>query len=139
MAKGKKKKTEEKLEYDCTDCVGYCCSIYDRVDVGEKDIKRLAKHFGETVEKATKKYTKMLEGHRVLRRRKDGIFEETCIFLDDATRLCSIYDARPKTCREYPTHSGNRCVYYDILQFERKQQDDPDYVPVVEIQILVDR
>jgi Fe-S-cluster containining protein len=127
-----------KLKYDCTDCIGYCCSIYDRVDVSKKDLKRLAKHFDVSIETAKRKYTKKMDGQRVLKRVEDLIFDETCMFLDQTTRLCTIYDARPKTCREWPTHSGDRCVYYDILQFEREQQDDPDFVPVVDLKVLVD-
>jgi hypothetical protein len=30
-------------------------------------------------------------------------------------------------CRDYP--NGSRCGYYDFLKFERKHQDDPDFVP----------
>ncbi len=127
-----------KPKYDCTKCVGYCCSIYDRVDVNQKDIKRLAKHFGVSEKKAKEKFTTMVDGYRSLKRKDDLIFERTCYFLDQTTRLCSIYDARPGTCREWPVHSGDRCVYYDILQFERKQQDDDTYVPVVDIRVLVD-
>jgi hypothetical protein len=26
-----------------------------------------------------------------------------------------------------------RCAYYDLLQFERRQQDDPDTIPLVQI------
>ena len=37
----------KKIKYDCLKCTGYCCS-YDRIEVSEKDIKRLAKHFGVT-------------------------------------------------------------------------------------------
>jgi len=125
-----------KLKYDCTDCVGYCCSIYDRVDVWKKDLKRLARHFDITPAQAKKKFTRKVGKYTALKRKEDLIFEETCIFLDQTTRLCSVYDARPDTCREWPVHSGDRCVYYDILQFERKQQDDEDYVPVVEIKVL---
>lgn len=126
-----------KLKYDCTDCVGYCCSIYERVDVHKKDIKRLAKHFRLSYDDAQKKFITVMDGHQVLKRKADLIFERTCIFLDQTTRLCSIYDARPGTCRDWPAHSGDRCVYYDILQFERRQQDDSDFVPIVEIKVLV--
>jgi len=127
-----------KPKYDCTKCVGYCCSIYDRVDVEKKDIRRLAKHFGVSEKNAKDTFTTVVDGFRSLKRMDDLIFERTCIFLDQTTRLCSIYDARPDTCREWPVHSGDRCVYYDILQFERKQQDDDEYVPVVDIRVLVD-
>lgn len=127
-----------KLQYDCTDCIGYCCSIYERVDVNKTDLKRLAKYFGVTEEVAEKRYTRKLDGVRTLKRVNDRIFERTCMFLNQETRLCTIYEGRPKACREWPTHSGNRCVYYDILTFERRQQGDPDYLPVVEIKVLVE-
>lgn len=127
-----------KPKYDCTDCVGYCCSIYDRVDVTKRDLKRLARHFGISVEKAEKKYTTLVDGIRSLKKVDDLIFDRTCIFLNQTTRLCTIYEGRPGACREWPVHSGDRCVYYDILKFERLQQDDPDYVPVVDIRVLID-
>ena len=53
------------------------------------------------------------------------------MFLDQETRGCTIYHARPAVCREYPARS--RCTYYDMLQFERRQQQDETVVPVVQI------
>ena len=117
--------------YDCTKCPAYCCSIYDRVLVTKRDINRLAKHFAVTVETATKRFTRMFGDERVLRRKADPIFGRACKFLDPKTRGCTIYDARPNVCHEYPDES--RCYYYDLLEFERRQQDDPDVVPVVQI------
>jgi Fe-S-cluster containining protein len=67
----------------------------------------------------------------VLKRVKDVIFPETCTFLDQKTRGCTIYHARPAVCREYPGRP--RCAYYDVLQFERRQQDDETVIPVVQI------
>ena len=125
-------------QYDCTDCIGYCCSIYDRVDVTKRDLKRLAKHFGLSKEETARKYTTEVDGIRSLRKVDDLIFDRTCQFLDQTTRLCTIYEGRPEACREWPVHSGDRCVYYDILTFERLQQDDDDYVPVVEVKVLID-
>lgn len=130
---GIKKVTDEqpRVYFDCSKCPAYCCSIYERVAVNKRDINRLAKHFGVSVETATKRYTKMHSGERVLRRKKDTIFEETCQFLNEETRGCGIYHARPAVCREYPDRS--RCSYYDLLQFERRQQDDPNVLPLVQI------
>jgi hypothetical protein len=34
-------------------------------------------------------------------------------------------------CREYPDRS--RCSYYDVLQFERRQQDDQNVLPLFQI------
>jgi Fe-S-cluster containining protein len=101
------------------------------VQVTKRDINRLAKYFGVTVEAATERYTKMHSNERVLRRKKDPLLGQACQFLDHETRGCTIYHARPAVCREYPDRS--RCVYYDVLQFERQQQDDINVLPLVQI------
>ncbi|HST50489.1 MAG TPA: YkgJ family cysteine cluster protein [Pyrinomonadaceae bacterium] len=125
------KDEQPRVYFDCTKCPAFCCSIYERVQVTKRDINRLAKHFGVSFEAARRRYTKQWEKERVLKRVKDAIFPETCMFLDQETRGCSIYHARPAVCREYPARS--RCVYYDVLQFERRQQDDETVVPVIQI------
>ena len=125
------KDEQPRVYFDCAKCPAYCCSIYDRVQVTQRDINRLAKHFGVSYETARRRYTKMWEDERVLRRVKDVIFEETCMFLDQETRGCTIYHARPAVCREYPARA--RCTYYDMLQFERRQQADETVVPIVQI------
>jgi Fe-S-cluster containining protein len=128
-----KKITDEqpRVYFDCSKCPAFCCAIYERVQVSKRDINRLAKYFGVTVEAATERYTKMHSNERVLRRKKDPIFGQACQFLDHETRGCTIYHARPAVCREYPDRS--RCAYYDLLQFEREQQDDINVLPLVQI------
>lgn len=128
-----KKITDEqpKVYFDCNKCPAYCCSIYERVQVTKRDLNRLAKHFNVSVETAARRYTKMHGDERILRRVKDKIFEQTCMFLNQETRGCTIYHARPAVCREYPDRQ--RCAYYDVLQFERRQQDDPTVIPLVQI------
>jgi Fe-S-cluster containining protein len=120
-----------RAQFDCARCPAYCCAIYERVAVSKRDVERLAKHFGVTVETAMERYTKLYNGERVLRRTADPIFGKACLFLDRETRGCTIYHARPSTCREYPGRS--RCSYYDVLQFERQQQNDPEALPLVQI------
>ncbi len=123
--------TKPRTYYDCNECPAYCCSIYERVQVTPRDIRRLAKHFGVTEEAATLRYTKFFEKERVLRRKADPIFGQACRFLNPETRKCTIYNARPAVCREYP--DTVRCAYYDLLKFERQQQGDPDALPLVKI------
>lgn len=120
-----------KAYYNCVECPAYCCAIYERVQVTPRDIRRLAKHFGITEEMATTRYTKMYEKERVLRRRSDPLFGQACQFLNPQTRGCTIYHARPEVCREFPTTT--RCAYWDLLKFERDQQNDPDVLPLVKI------
>jgi uncharacterized protein len=119
------------LKYDCDKCVAYCCSIYDRVQVTPRDIRRLAAHFHVAPEIATHRFTKVFGKERILRRKADKLFGQACMFLNQETRKCTIYDARPLVCREFPTTS--RCAYYDLIEFEREQQNDPDVIPLVKI------
>jgi Fe-S-cluster containining protein len=121
----------KRIFYDCGKCIAYCCSIYDRVVVNKRDMKRLARYHGVTTEQAQLKYTRKYKNEDVLRRTKDPIFGKSCMFLHPETRGCTIYHGRPQVCREYPDQS--RCGYYDILQFEREQQGDPDVLPLVQI------
>ncbi|HEY0431252.1 MAG TPA: YkgJ family cysteine cluster protein [Pyrinomonadaceae bacterium] len=120
-----------RLKYDCDKCVAYCCSIYDRVQVTPRDVNRLAAHFRVLPEVATKRFTKLYGKERILRRKTDKLFGQACMFLDQETRKCTIYDARPRTCHEFPTTS--RCAYYDLIEFEREQQGDADVIPLVKI------
>jgi Fe-S-cluster containining protein len=121
----------KKSHYNCIECPAYCCAVYERVQVTPRDIRRLAKHFGVTEETATARYTKVYEKERVLRRKSDPVFGQSCQFLNPETRGCTIYHARPEVCREFPTTS--HCAYWDLLKFERDQQDDPDVLPLVKI------
>jgi len=127
------KDDKPRVYFDCNKCPAFCCSVYDRVQVTKRDINRLAKHFNVSFETAKRRYTRINResGERVLRRVEDAIFHETCMFLNQETRGCGIYHARPAVCREYPDRS--RCAYYDLLQFERKQQDDDTVVPLIQI------
>lgn len=118
-------------QYDCDKCVAYCCSIYERVQVTNKDVRRLASHFNLTPEAAAVRFTKLNGKERILRRRADRLFGQACMFLDQDTRKCTIYNARPAVCREFP--DDTRCAYFDLIEWERKQQDDPDVIPLVRI------
>lgn len=94
----------------------------------DRDLKRLAKHFDLTEEQAARKFTRMYdENERILRHQKDSVYGSICRFFDTEARRCTIYTARPSVCREYP--DGKKCGYYDFLKFERKHQDDPDFIP----------
>lgn len=113
--------------YDCAKCPAYCCS-YDRIIVSKRDLNRLARHFEITPDAAAKRFTKTVEGEQVLRHQKDKIYGHVCMFLDAKTRRCTIYDARPGVCHEYPDRP--RCGYFDFLKWERSHQDDENFIPL---------
>ena len=114
-------------QYDCLKCPAYCCS-YDRISVTKWDLKRLAKKFGIDVDTAKARFTKLVEGEQVLRHQKDKIYGSICMMLDTKTRRCTIYDARPGVCHEYPDKP--RCGYYEFLRWERKHQKDENFIPL---------
>lgn len=113
--------------YSCSKCPAYCCT-YSEIEVTQRDVERLAKHFGVSVREAEERYTKLdAKGEtRMLRHKKDKIFDSTCMLLDQEKRRCTVYDARPGVCRKYPDSS--RCGYYEFLKFEREQQGDEEFV-----------
>jgi hypothetical protein len=119
-----------KARYDCSKCPGYCCS-YPRIAVTERDLARLARHFGLPLPRAREKFTyrHVTEGReeRILRHRRDDVFASVCRFLDPNTRRCGVYEARPTVCRRYP--QGARCGYFEFLRFERVQQGDDEFIP----------
>lgn len=116
----------KKLKYDCLKCPGYCCS-YPVIEVKDRDAARIAKHFGLPLAKAEKKYFKSVEGYkRVMRRKADKHFGKICQFFDTDARRCTIYLARPSTCREFP--GDDNCGYYDFLAFERETQEDETFI-----------
>lgn len=114
--------------YNCQKCPGYCCS-YPVIELTKRDVQRLAKHHELTFDKAAKKFTKAVYGHAyIMRRKKDVHFGKICRFFDTKARRCTVYKARPDACRAFP--GTTRCGYYDFLTFERRAQDDPNWVAV---------
>ena len=127
IAKQSASAAQPRVKYDCTKCPGYCCS-YDLIEVGKRDVARLAKHFDVTYQQAEDRFTKYdaAEKVRTLRHQKDKLFSKVCTFFDTKKRQCTIYAARPSLCREYPNEP--HCGYYDFLKFEREHQDDSTWV-----------
>ncbi len=116
----------KKLKYDCLKCPGYCCS-YPIVEVKKRDAKRIADHFGLTQAQTDKKYFKKADGYeRVMKRKPDKHFGKICQFFDTEKRRCTIYEARPSTCREFP--GDDNCGYWDFLAFERETQKDRKFI-----------
>jgi len=98
------------------------------VIVQKSDVARLARHFDLDFDTALHRFTKVREGEPVLRHKKDKIYKTVCTFLDTKTRRCTVYEARPEVCREYPDRP--RCGYFDFLSWEREFQDDADFIPM---------
>lgn len=112
-----------RVQYCCHKCPAYCCT-YSEIEITARDIERLARHFGLSYRQAEERFTKpdAKKKFRMLRHKKDTAFDSACMFLDQKTRKCTVYEVRPGVCRKYPDSS--RCGYYEFLKFEREQQAD---------------
>lgn len=79
-------------QIDCTACAN--CCITSAINMDEEDIKTLSSFLGITEDEFEKQYTTKDEFG-------DITFEKApCAFLKD--KKCTVYEVRPKACREYP-------------------------------------
>jgi uncharacterized protein len=114
--------------YSCNNCPGYCCS-YPVIGLTRRDVQRLARHLAITFEECERRHTRSAHGRKwIMRRKKDPHFHRICKFFDTVERRCTVYPGRPEVCRSFP--GKGRCGYYDFLMFERRAQDDDNFVAV---------
>lgn len=93
--------TEVFREIDCTKCAN-CCKILGPLFT-ESDISCIAKHFRMRLPVFEDMYLRVDEDN-------DKVFKSMpCPFLGE-DNLCSIYDIRPKACREFP-HTDRKKIY----------------------------
>ena len=92
---------EEFSRTDCLECAN-CCKTTGPLFT-DNDIVRIAKHLRDKPQQFINKYLKIdEEGDYVLQ-------QVPCAFLG-ADNYCSIYEVRPKACREYP-HTDRKKFY----------------------------
>lgn len=88
-------------EIDCTSCANCCKDLGP--DLTEADIVKIAKLFRMKLATFEKTYLRVDEDG-------DKVFQSMpCPFLG-GDNLCSIYDVRPKACREFP-HTDRKKIY----------------------------
>lgn len=143
MGREARRNAAEGKKFDCGDCLAFCCAVYPAVSVDDRDARRLAAHFDLPLMIVLDLHTTTLvEGGKsstILKRKFDPAFGECCTFLDTTARRCTIYDARPDVCREFPSvraappGAEGRCCYYDTYRYLRNEAGDPDLVPLVKI------
>ncbi|WII73947.1 YkgJ family cysteine cluster protein [Bdellovibrio sp. 22V] len=93
----------------CKGCWGGCCTM--PVEVKLSDLIRLQLVTEDEAAGSIKKMAKRLikEGFIVSYRQGTEFFmlsqkaNRDCLFLDSKTRLCTVYDKRPDTCRQFPS------------------------------------
>ena len=96
-------------EIDCLNCANCCKSISPTLY--DKDIERLAKHLRMKPSAFTSQYL-------IVDKEGDFVFKKSpCPFLL-SDNYCSVYEYRPKACREYPHTDRKR--FYQLLNLTLK-------------------
>jgi uncharacterized protein len=94
---------------DCLQCARCCTDLGPRIE--EKDVERMAKALRMKATVFFDKYLRMDEDG-------DKVFQSLpCPFLA-ADNYCTIYESRPKACREYPHTDRKR--FYQIYNLSIK-------------------
>ena len=99
---------------NCTHCRANCCSM--PVEIKIDDLIRLEIASRDEVENSIKKLAKRLKKEGYISSYREGteFFMLTqkpnsdCYFLNSQTRLCTVYEKRPDTCRQFPSQMGTR-------------------------------
>lgn len=99
-------------EIDCLSCAN-CCKTTSPA-IHDRDVDRLAKHLKV-------KPSKLIKDYLELDNDGDYVFRlAPCPFLG-TDNYCSVYEARPLACREYP-HT-NRKRFYQVLDLSVKNTE----------------
>ncbi len=92
----------------CLDCANCCSSIPPLITKTDK--KRIAKHLNMGLVDFENKYIHIDEDG-------DEVFKKSpCVFLEE-DNTCSIYDIRPKACRQFPHTEGHE-LYENLDLFK---------------------
>lgn len=86
----------------CQSCGGKCCTGESGlIWINASERERLAMHLGISQEQLEGEFLFKHKGKFSIKERayQDGF---ACLFFDDATRQCLVYEARPSQCRTFP-------------------------------------
>lgn len=97
FAERKLKKIAQDIEdqIDCTACAN-CCRVAT-TRVSNRDCEKLAKFLGMKLARFLSEYTLQTEDEGLVLKRDE---HSGCVFLSG--NLCTVYDARPTTCENFP-------------------------------------
>lgn len=109
-------------EIDCLSCAN-CCKTTSPI-FRDVDIERLSKRLKLTHTEFAERYLKLdHEGDYVLK-------SSPCVFLQEDNK-CSVYEDRPKACREYP-HTDRKKMHQILSLTMKNTQVCPGVVRIIE-------
>ena len=91
------------LRFECSGCGDCCTGAPGFVWVNEAEIAAMAERLELGVEEFKDQYTRKIGARRSLKEFGNG----DCVFFDNHSRGCEVYDLRPRQCRTWPFWDSN--------------------------------
>ncbi len=92
------------LRFSCTQCGDCCSGTPGFVWVNQDEIAALASLVtGGDVEAFEEQYVRRVGARKSLKEFPSG----DCVFLDEKSRRCTVYTARPRQCKTWPFWDSN--------------------------------
>lgn len=91
------------LRFKCTACGDCCTGAPGYVWVNQAEIDALAERLDMESAAFEKKYVRQIGVRRSLVEYKNG----DCVFFDNKSRKCQVYEQRPRQCRTWPFWNSN--------------------------------
>ena len=91
------------LRFECTGCGDCCTGAPGFVWVNQAEIDALAKRLGLDRAAFEERYVRRVGVRRTLVEFPNG----DCVFFDNASRGCTVYEDRPRQCRTWPFWESN--------------------------------
>lgn len=91
------------LAFNCTQCGNCCTGAPGFVWVNQEEIDGLAQMLGLSSDEFEHKYVRKIGIRRSLVEFPNG----DCVFFDNESRKCQVYEGRPRQCRTWPFWHSN--------------------------------
>ncbi len=104
------------LKFQCTGCGGCCTGAPGYVWVNRAEVEALAKLVGLEVAEFERQFVRMVGIRRSLVEYDNG----DCVFFDNKSRKCRVYEARPRQCRTWPFWPSNVASRSAWLEISRR-------------------
>lgn len=94
---------QDGLKFKCTQCGDCCTGAPGYVWVNKEEVRAMAEVVNLDVAEFEAKYVRRVGVRLSLIEYPNG----DCIFFDNQTRRCSVYNARPRQCKTWPFWDSN--------------------------------
>ncbi len=93
----------EGLRFRCKGCGSCCTGSPGHVWVNKSEIAALAAAMRIDVEEFQRRYVRLVGIRKSLVEFRNG----DCVFFDDQSQTCQVYEVRPRQCRTWPFWASN--------------------------------